>query len=422
MPPMDLPQQPWWWLIVRIQCNPTTTNPKPQAHNLSHCPVQPANAPTRNLETPSTTEPSASITHNQPMLPMPHDRPMLPMPHSWCCIVWVCQTTTSEPPCLCMSDLVTPTSPPPAIPSHDHQQHHAPHPTGGQIMHLNIWWKNRRSGTMSWQEKPSLLSASATPNDAKTPHYTPAHHCNTSSHQLFNKSISIIPFPLKQNDTVLGAQMPSSSGTASNGSSVCSLSQASNKLSTHNLTYHMLTTHYYKPTVPGSTWHHRICNNSQKCMNVRTVTQILQYCTNKMKQEGNTHSTEPSCSTFTWPLTYNYHPVLPKNCHTVPTDSLGGEPTNAPTMHNCPFHAANHTIAYGNHLVYDDDYTAVLTGIPWYQPVAASRPDHFCLMPAHLQYSNHPYRCILHMIHGSYMTHVAFPLPTTADKNLLRPP
>jgi len=33
MQPMDLPQLPQWRLIVWIQCNPTTTNPRPQAHN-----------------------------------------------------------------------------------------------------------------------------------------------------------------------------------------------------------------------------------------------------------------------------------------------------------------------------------------------------------------------------------------------------
>jgi len=94
-------------------------------------------------------------------------------------------------------------------------------------------------------------------------------------------------------------------------------------------------------------------------------------------------------------LTYNYHPVLLKNSHTVPLlDPLGRDPTNAPTTHDCPFHAADHMIVYNKHLDYEDDYTAVLIGMLWYQPVAATRPDHFHLMPAPLQYqyTNHPYK------------------------------
>jgi len=129
-------------------------------------------------------------------------------------------------------------------------------------------------------------------------------------------------------------------------------------------------------------------------MNLWIITWIVQHHqTNKLKQEGNAPFTEPPCSPYTQPLTYDSHPVLPKNSCTVPTASLGRDPNIAPTTHDCPFHAANHTITYGDHSVHDDDYPAVLTGILWYKPVPV-RPGHFCLMPtpAHLQYTNHPYR------------------------------
>jgi len=159
-----------------------------------------------------------------------------------------------------MSNLAMLASTPPMTLSKDLQHNHAHHPTGGGIMHLNIWQQHRSLGPTSRMAHPNPLMASATQNDNDTSHFTPAHQCNTSSHQISHTTIVAIPPHHKQNDTVFGAPTPSPSGTMPTASSSWGPLLAGNDLSTCALTYCMLTTHYYALPVPGSTWHHHICN------------------------------------------------------------------------------------------------------------------------------------------------------------------
>jgi len=79
--------------------------------------------------------------------------------------------------------------------------------------------------------------------------------------------------------------------------------------------------------------------------------------------------------------------------NTVPVCSSGlttyGSTT---TTHNCLIYDVHFTIEYGDQSLSDNDYTAALTGIPWYQPAQSihcatpqGRPGLKCHLPAYHQ-------------------------------------